>query len=154
MYIILPIFILVLLWLGVQDLKDRSYYFLFFPLLIILAFVYNYLLKENGLTFYHIGINLIYIFITLVALQLYYFIKQKRFIPITKDAFALGDIFILLVISLLLPLEQLIGFVLLSSLIGIIFHFINTNTFRKKGIPFAGIVAFLLVPILILKLFI
>jgi hypothetical protein len=137
--------------IGAQDLKSRSFYTLLIPSLAMLSLLYNYLLKENGLSFKELGFNTAYILLTLSALQAYYYFKNKSFVLITSKAFALGDVLLLFVAALLFPLKTLIILLLSASVVSLIFYFFSSDRIKKRGIPFAGILAFIIIPALIVQ---
>lgn len=152
MSIVLIAIVSILVLIGIQDMKERSFFTLTIPILFILALLYNYLLKEKGLSLSEWGMNLAYIGLSLTALQTYYFIKTKRFIPITQGAFAWGDVLLLLLASTLMSLKSLIITLLIASLVGLLFHFFSSTKNRPRGVPFAGILSLVIIPVILFQI--
>jgi hypothetical protein len=151
MIYLLLIFFLILFIIGFQDLKSRSYYTFFLPLLFVFSYIINNFFFDKPITLIEIVINILYLTLTFTVLQTYHSFKTKKKELVFKRAFAYGDLFFILFVATLFPLSDLIFFLISASTIGILFYFLASSREKSRGIPFAGLMALLLIPIIFYK---
>lgn len=134
--------VLLLLYLFYQDLRYRAIYWICFPvllLLILMAGRFTFSGLENGLY------NCLFLFVQMSVLTIYFSLKRKRWVNITKELLGWGDILFLLSVAFYFsPINYLIFYV--SSLT---FVLLLTGIFKRYyparmtrfTIPLAGLQA-------------
>ena len=144
-------FILALLVVVIQDFKSRSYYTILLPSLFVLSYIMNVVYFKGTISVNDIVYNTVYSLLTFLVLQLYYTFKKNKKELIFKNAFALGDALFILFLATMLPFKSFILFLIASSICGIIYYLLSSNAEKERGIPFAGIMALLFIPVLIYR---
>lgn len=94
-------------------------------------------------------LNLVFVSILISTLLAYSLLKKKKL----TEQFAWGDIWFLVVSMLCFSPLNFMGFVILSSITGIIYYFITISLKKITAIPYAGIMALILCVSLSLELF-
>lgn len=144
-------FILALLLVVIQDFKSRSYYTIILPALFVLSYIINVIYFKGAITVNDIVFNTAYSLLTFLVLQFYYTFKKNKKELIFKKAFALGDALFILFLATMLPFKSFILFLIASSILGIVYYLLSSNAEKNRGIPFAGIMALLFIPVLIFR---
>ena len=132
MFIIKIITLILLILIFLQDWKDRSVYWLLFPLLTVLLtgerFQNPTVLAE---LMYSVLINVSFIAIQLVILTFYFSIKNKKWINLTIGLLGLGDILFLLSIAFYLSVLNFLFFYIIS-LIGVLLIWLSWQAISRK----------------------
>jgi len=156
MNFLLIFFILVILVLiFLQDLKERAVSWYFFPMLFILVILYR--LPAGGLDriIECTGINALFLLVQLIMVSLYFSIKRRELVNITREYLGFGDILFLLVITpLFTPVLYMLFY--LSSLLLIVVVVVLMKMVKdyQKTIPLAGLQALLLSGLLLADLYV
>ena len=138
----------LLIFIIVEDFKHRAVRWWFFPLLglTLIGIEYRQFSVEVVL------LNCCFILIQLAMLSLYFSIKEKKLVNITKNYLGWGDIVFWMVISLLFSTLNFILFTMVSLLfvmfILLVVHMVKNNN-SLKIIPLAGLQAIALLVVLI-----
>jgi hypothetical protein len=133
--------IIVLLLLFIQDLLARSVYWFLFPLLIA---------GLIGVGGEHLSfaerceptlINLMFLALQLVVLSLYFSLKHKKWVNITRELIGIGDVLFLFSIAFYCSTLNYLFFYIISLitvlLCWLIFQGISAN--KNRQIPLAGL---------------
>ena len=146
----LLLLIALLISVVVQDFKYRGVTWWIYPLLLLASALYslNYLTWKDLLTntFFNIG----FITFQLVLLTLYFSVKNKRIVWVTKGYLGMGDILFFLIMAFLFSPGNYIIFYIASLFIVLIFS-LFIKSFLKGNIPLAGMQAGVLVLIIIIS---
>ena len=142
---------LVLLSIAVQDLKSRSVYWFWFPILttlFLLTGLYQFQVKDIIIRSL---INSGFIILQLLVLTIYFSIKQARLVNITQDLLGWGDILLLLSICWYFSTFNLIVFYLFSLVLTLLIWGTTILLIKKnyKQIPLAGLQAIIFVVCLV-----
>jgi hypothetical protein len=140
--------VLILSAIFFQDLKSRSVYWFWFPLLMVLFIAAAYGLHHKPMNEILASslTNMGFILLQLLLVSLYFSIKNKRLINITKDLLGWGDVLFLLSIAFYLSLLNYILFYIFS-LLAVLLLWLISLLFHKKHeqIPLAGLQAILFI---------
>ena len=145
--------ITILAAIFIQDIKSRTVYWFWFPMLVALLLLEHTLINKEPLIvqFQTIAINLGFLFIQLSIVSLYLSIKHRKWINISQNLIGWGDILFLVSLAFYFsPLTYIlfyVGSLLIISvcwLLLILFFRIN-----NKQIPLAGLQAALFIVFLI-----
>ena len=133
----------VLALIFVQDIKSKSVYWLLFPILVLLSLLIR--LEQHQFTDIDqsILVNISFLLFQFLIVSVYFSIKSKRLINITREFIGLGDLLFLLSIAFYLSIINFLFFYL-ASLILILFGWLIWMVFSKeknKHIPLAGLQA-------------
>lgn len=133
--------IIILLVLFLQDLLARSVYWFLFPLLVAgligvgsehLSFA-----ERCEPTF----INLMFIALQVVVLSLYFSLKQKKWVNITRELIGIGDVLFLFSIAFYCSTLNYLFFYIISLITvlfcWLVFQGISAN--KNRQIPLAGL---------------
>ena len=131
-----------------QDFKHRKVN-VYALILLFLTLGYTGYLELNTSIFPLIGINLLILSFLLLSLVIYYSIKKKKIYNIIDKEFGLGDVVFLLTIIPFFSFTNFLYFVITSVFMSFIYLLLSGN----KVIPFAGIMAILLLFLIGLKQF-
>jgi len=149
---VIPI-ILVLITIAYFDIKERAVYWWLYVLFGIISFTFS--LQEYSIVnlLQSSAINLFIVFFQLLFVQLYMYVKTKKFELVFKNQFGIGDFIFLVCLSFALPTLVFIPFLVLSFLISLILHFLCVGIFSsyKKTVPLAGFVSICLIPVIAFK---
>ncbi|WP_448698206.1 hypothetical protein ACFGVR_15415 [Mucilaginibacter sp. AW1-3] len=145
--------IFILFAIFLQDIKSRSVYWFWFPLLSVLFVLSNYFLKHLTWTELsgNIALNLLFIGLQLFLVTVYFSVKHSRWVNISKDLLGLGDMLFLIAIAFYLSILNYIVFYI-SSLVIIVLCWSVIRLLSKKNqqqIPLAGLQAILFMVFLI-----
>lgn len=153
--LLLQLFIMICLGLiCYQDMRYRAVYWICFPVLsiLLLLFKYQYSGLYNALT--ESGYGFLFVAAQLLLLWLYFSVKNKKFINITRIYLGLGDILFLIAITFYLsPINYVLFYI--GSLIVVLLYALTRQVLLKQGsqeIPLAGLQALLLCFVLIFSL--
>lgn len=117
-----------------QDVRFRGVYWIFFPLLMIGAFI----VRKNDLLWTEYGMSLAYLVSTLVLLTLYLSVRNGELTNFLKGYFSLGDVLFLIAVIPLFSFTQYILFFVISTLFTLVAHVIVLQFDKRKTIPYAG----------------
>ena len=136
----------MLITLGViayQDFKDRLVWWFLYPILGVIGGYFYFEQTFDMVYLYSVGLNLL---VTLaIILLVWLYVKMVIKNPFFKEAFGLGDVFLLLAFSLLFPTLSYFVFLFFSILFSIAVHLILKNFRVMKTAPLAGYVALFLI---------
>lgn len=133
--VVLIIGLLLVFW---QDLRLRHIH----VVLPILTFLSSYFIIKTDLKI--IGINILFLIITLSVLTLYMNLKNKQFLNPFVHYFGLGDLLFYLAITPLFFLYSYILFFVISMLFAIIVQKLFRKFIKHDSVPLAGLSALLL----------
>lgn len=148
----IKVFILIVLFtIFVQDIISRSVYWIAFPILIVLLVSLRVANQAVSDIVQSSLINLGFLLFQLVLVSIYFSLKKRTWVNITKNLLGWGDIFFLTAIIFYLSILNFIFFYLISLVFVLFFWLIwqlvvNKNT---KHIPLAGMQALVLMCFLI-----
>ncbi len=148
--------IFCLVFICYQDLLYRAVYWLCFPVLTLLVFILKY--KSSGLqeTLIHAGYSIVFLTFQLAILWIYFSIKKRKNINLTRDYLGWGDVLFLVAITFYLSPGNYIVFYVIS-LIVVLLYTILTGFVSKKiqnfHIPLAGLQAALLALLILVDQF-
>lgn len=148
--------IFCLAFICYQDLLYRAVYWLCFPVLTILVFILKY--KSSGLqeTLIHASYSIVFLTFQLATLWIYFSIKKRKNINLTRDYLGWGDVLFLVAITFYLSPGNYIVFYVIS-LIVVLLYTILTGFVSKKiqnlHIPLAGLQAALLALLILVDQF-
>lgn len=151
--VLIILLIINLISISFQDFKSRSVYWFWFPVLICLFVIKNYF--ENGQAQINqkenILINLAFLFVQLLLVSLYFAIKHRQWVNITRDLLGWGDVLLLISIAFYLSPLNYIVFYVLSLILICSSWVIITLLFKKinKQIPLAGLQSVILIVFLV-----
>ncbi len=134
-----------LLFLFYQDLRYRAVYWLIFPVLVLLLVAFTLTKSISGSFLLNSGLNLGFVFVQLLLLSLYFSIRNKRWVDITREYLGWGDVLFLICIAFYLsPLNYLLFYI--CSLLLVLL--VSAASIWKRGageykIPLAGLQALL-----------
>lgn len=139
--------VITLILMFFQDLLKRSIHLIFFFALPFFICYY----KQSFIEPFEIIKNLIFVIALLFSLFVYVRIRRGKWMDITKEHFAWGDILFLLLITPLFPnYTFMMFFVFVNVLVLITGSFIALYQ-KNKTIPFAGLFALFTAVILTLE---
>ncbi len=146
---------IVVLLSGVAwfDFKDRS-----IPVLLLVGLIgiclIRLLSQVNIYAFFEIGINWIILLINISLLVIWFKIRNKE-LSFFKDIFGWGDLLMLVLATLFFSPVFYILFLLGASITGLIVGFLIKLFFEqsKQGIPYAGVIAMILIVVQISDFF-
>ena len=147
--------LVVLVLIFWQDLKERAVSWYFFPMLFVLVFFYR--IPSIGLEriIEITGINTLFLFIQLVMVSLYFSLKNREWVNITKEHLGIGDVLFLFVITpLLTPVLYVLFYLSSLFLIVVVAMFMKVIKKYQKTIPLAGLQALLLGGLLLMDLYV
>ena len=138
----------VLLLIFVQDIRNRSVYWVLFPvfapLLILLHLLQHHLLAD---IWQSVSINIVFLLLQFLIISVYFSIKNRHWINITDGLLGWGDILLLLSISFYVsPLNFLLFYIVsltISLLIWLFWQVISKE--KNKQIPLAGFQALIFI---------
>jgi hypothetical protein len=143
----LKVFILItLLLIFIQDWKNRAVYWFFFPLLAASLLFLNYLTHTGAEGIWQpTVINIGFLVLQLLPVTVYFSIKEKRPVNITRNLLGLGDILFLWSIAFYLSVLNFLFFYIASLVCVLLFWMLHQLAVSKKDkqIPLAGIQALL-----------
>ena len=128
------IIILPLLFIIYEDFKYRAIHWVWLVLFTLLILFFKPLILP------HIIINFLLVGIQLLGLTVYFSLKSRKLINITKDFLGIGDILFFLPLTMLFTPENFIWF-FICSLLFTLFSFLLQQAFsplKKKTIPLAA----------------
>lgn len=134
--VVLIIGLLLVFW---QDLRLRHIH----VVLPILIFLSSYFIIKTDLKI--IGINILFLIMTLSVLTLYMSLKNKQFLNPFIHYFGLGDLLFYLAITPLFFLYNYILFFVISMLFAIIVQKLFRKFIKHDSVPLAGLSALLLI---------
>ncbi len=134
------IIICLLLWVAFFDFKDRSIPVLLLVALSILAIIHLYTASQFNILYFGINACLLGIQILLMVAWFWWRKKGQSFF---KEAFGLGDVWILFISAVFFEPLTFVWFIVIASLVslitGIILKFLKTEAYQF--IPLAAIVS-------------
>jgi hypothetical protein len=143
--------LILLLMIGIQDLKNRSIYWLMFPILVLLLLMLQYQKNHDLLAICRPAlINIGFLVLQVLLVSAYFSIKNKRWTNITDQLLGLGDLLFLLSIAIYLSVLNFLAFYILSLIIVLISWLIWKWVFQRteSAIPLAGLQALILIVVL------
>jgi hypothetical protein len=146
--VLLKVFILVVLaMIFVQDLRSRSVYWFWFPVLLVL-FIAAGILQYRSFT--AIGetafINCVFLALQFLLVSLYFSLKNRKWVNVTTGLLGWGDILLLLSVAFYLSVLNFLLFYMVS-LIGALLTWLIWQAIadqKDKHIPLAGLQAIFL----------
>lgn len=138
---------IIVLFTGVAwfDFKERS-----IPVLLLFGllglYIFHLLCQKGNGVFFDIGINWIILLINIGLLIAWFKIRKKE-LSFFKDVFGWGDLLMLVLASFFFSPVYFILFFLGASITGLTVGFLIKVLYRnsKQGIPFAGVIAVILI---------
>lgn len=124
-----------------QDFRERAISWWLIPLLLITCFgIQQYTLGYN--LWFGVFVNSFFLLAQLLGLSLYFSIKHRKFVNITKEYLGIGDILFFIPLCFLFsPLHFIVFFI--SSFIFILLGYFLWRVFQPiETIPLAGALAF------------
>lgn len=156
MLIVQVLITLVLLAIFIQDLKSRRVYWFWFPLLIFLFIVDVHIVYHQTIymQWQSTSINLLFIGVQLLLVTIYFSIKHRQWVNISKELLGWGDILFLVSIAFYLSILNYLLFYISSLVIISVFTFMfRILSFgNNKQIPLAGLQALILIVFLVVQL--
>lgn len=134
--------VVLLLILFIQDVKHRVVSWVLFPVLLVLLAFGRWLGGVDYQQFFYQSFaNLLFLLVQLAAVNIYFSVKQRRWVNITDGMLGWGDILFLSTIAFYFPPHLFILFYLCSLLVVIIAwslwkRFTDSST---EQIPLAGL---------------
>jgi inner membrane protein involved in colicin E2 resistance len=141
-------FLIVLcsLVIFIQDLKFRGVSWILFPIIFILCSIYNFIQLPALELVCNFGYNLIFLTILFFFVMIYFSIKNRKFVNITKELIGAGDLLFFVCLSALFsPINFILFFIsslLIITLVSGLIILIIKN--KKLQIPLAGLQAIFL----------
>ncbi len=139
--------LILLLAIFIQDILNRSVYWLLFPALA-LSFVVIHVLQNWSFREITLGllINLVFFGVQLGIVTIYFSFKKKHWVNITSQMIGWGDILFLLCITIYFSVLNFLFFYLGSLILSLSIWLIWKSLFKikDKQIPLAGLQALLL----------
>ena len=142
----------LLLSFGYQDFKYRAIYFFCFPILLILGVVVGMTMLPSEDLATNTVWNLGFLLSQLLMLTVYFSIRQRGWVDITKDLLGWGDVLFLVCSSTFFsPVNYLLFYVfsLFAVLLLVLFYRVTVKRKMSK-IPLAGMQATIMGMLLIL----
>ncbi|QKJ31057.1 hypothetical protein HQ865_15275 [Mucilaginibacter mali] len=132
-------------------MRSRSVVVWLFPVLGIALFVQAYLKGTSyGYVLQNIGFDLCFLSIQLLLVSVYFSIKSRKWVWITREMLGWGDILFLVSIACYLsPVNYILFYVASLVLILVAYIAIRKYTHEQGHIPLAGLQALLMAVILI-----
>jgi hypothetical protein len=139
------VIVAVLFLISVQDFGARSVYWVMFPMVLLLLLAEGLSRQHRSLT----GIaqttlvNWAFLGLQFLMLSLYFSLKNRRWVNITKEMLGWGDILLLLCVALYLSVLNFLFFYIVS-LIGSLLIWLSGQAIAKQKnnhIPLAGLQA-------------
>jgi len=146
--------LLLLLLIAYQDHKYRGVTWYIFPILCALLAYRSVQIYGLAAVLQHTGINLLFVALQLLILQLYFWLKHRRWQWIFDTVLGWGDVVFLITIAVYLPvIEYFIFYV--SSLILVLLMTLVVRIWSKSvaTVPLAGWQALLFLILLSLEHF-
>jgi len=140
MPIIIHITIICLLGIiAYQDFKHRAVLWILFPTLGGLFIYKNVMSKDFDFSWIDILLNIGFVCFQFLAITLWFSLKHKRFTNVINKFIGLGDILMMLVLSIALPFISFVLFLMVSFIIVFIGSFIQRIISGKDiTLPLAG----------------
>jgi hypothetical protein len=140
---------IVLLFVFIQDIKNRSIHIILPVLVFGIAMVINYLSVD--LNFKDIAYNSAFILINIIGIVIYFSIKNKALINPIDTVLGLGDVVFFIAITPLFSFRTYILFFIIGLMFSLIAHGVYTLFAKSKTIPLAGYLALFLILNLFIK---
>lgn len=132
-----------MLYLFYQDLRYRAVYWFVFPILFVLLSWYVLQLTAFDEVLINAAFNLGFFLMQLLLLSLYFSLKHKSLVNITRQFLGWGDVLFLVCITVCLsPGNYMVFYIGSLILIAIPALIVNKSTSQQK-IPLAGLQALL-----------
>ena len=147
--IAMSILAMVLLFVFIQDLKNRSIHIILPVLVFGIAVIINYLSAD--LSFIDIAYNSAFILINIIGIVIYFSIKNKALINPIDTALGMGDVVFFIAITPLFSFRTYILFFIIGLVFSLIAHSVYTLFEKSKTIPLAGYLALFLILNLFIK---
>lgn len=138
--------ILLLLVIFMQDFRKRAVLWLLFPVL----FACNLWINPFGIGITEMLWSATFIFTLLVALTLYLRGREGRWVWVWEGFFSLGDILFLVAIIPLFTPFSFVCFFTVGTFVTILLHVLISPFSENKSIPYAGYLALVTVPYLLI----
>ncbi len=134
-----------LLFVFYQDLRYRAVYWLAFPPLLVLLLLLAYRDNSPALMMINSGSNLAFLLVQFAALSLYFSLKRKRWVNITRGLLGWGDILFILCLAFYFSLLNFLLFYISSLIVVLLLTGLSFLMNKKAGkkIPLAGMQALL-----------
>ncbi len=135
----------------IQDIKSRAVYWVLFPILMVAFVLLNYFNYHSLAGFWRLPVyNITFLFIQLLLVNIWFSIKQKRWVNITVNLLGWGDLLLLLTLTCCFSLVNFILF----YIGGLVFVLLVWMTIKRwlansEHIPLAGLQSLALVLVLI-----
>ena len=143
------LFLVILILIFLQDIKERKVYIWLLIVAIILNGVLYYQNTIHQLFLLNISINLILIFLLIFILFLYTKFKMKINLSL---ALGLGDVLFFFVFAVGFPIETFLLLFISSLIFSLILFILIKSELKNKTVPLAGLQALFLVLILFINL--
>lgn len=152
MIVLKAIVMLCLGYICYSDIRYRAVYWIMFPILAVeLLWLKGH---ETGWVqiFSDAGYALVFLLLQLAILWIYFSIKHKKPIDLTKKHLGLGDVLFLIIITIYFsPVNYILFYIV--SLILVLFYAVvaqSVKWIKDKSIPLAGLQAILLAIVIVI----
>lgn len=135
----------------IQDLKYRAVSIVAFPVLLISIICFA-IWSNNSLTdlWNNAAFNMLFLILQYALLTIYFSIKHRQFINITKSYLGLGDVLFLVCCTGVFSPINFVVFYLLSTIVVILIHIVSQFFVKiNPKIPLAGMQALTLIIVLV-----
>lgn len=141
--------LLTLLFLALQDVRNRQVWVILFPVICGLSLWY----KWQTIDFEQLIWNLGFVLVCLLGLTLYLTLKTKQLVLIWKGYFSWGDILFLLAITPLLYFPTYLVYFTFGTMLSLVIHTVILITQKKarKSVPYAGYMSLVLIGYLFIE---
>lgn len=148
--------IFILLAIFIQDLKSRTVYWFWFPLLVCLFVIEGRFVHHQSVNmqWQSASTDLLFIGVQLLLVTLYFSIKHKQWVNISRELLGWGDILFLVSMAFYLSILNYLLFYISSLLIICAFVLIKRvfSVKNNQQIPLAGLQALILIVFLVVQL--
>jgi len=129
-----------------QDVKSRSVYWIFFPVLTALFLLLHYTESNSRpWAWQSAGFNIAFFIAQLLLVTIYFSVRNQKLTNITTRLLGLGDVLFILSIAFYLSIFNFLFFYIASLIAVLIFWLIwqSVSSEKNKHIPLAGLQALL-----------
>jgi hypothetical protein len=147
------LFIIWLILIAVQDFKYRAVSWYLFPMGLGILIIQTLHLNHDVNQAWNILLNSCFILFQMLAVTMYFSLKNRRFVNIFKGYFGLGDLFFLLVITAAFSPVNFILFIIFSFALSLFGYLVFLLFIENNRIPLAGLMALILAPVNVITYF-
>lgn len=145
---IILLFVLLIIS-AIQDFKYRGIIWYIFPLLGVLSLTIGF---QHQMVWQEIIQSFIFLIIIISCLQIYFSIKEKKWIHLFKTHLGIGDVLFFIAVIPLFSNVSYILFFITGMFVSGITHLIISRLNKKETVPLAGYLAIYLMLLQIIDL--